>query len=340
MILNSTASLSIVGDSGSLYNVYIYNGSGLVSGLNPDNYTIAVSMSSFSTKHYRVSVVDRTYQNVSMYMSNGSAVIFNFKTTGGTVLSGALLRIYTYINGSLILVESGVSDVSGKFQAYLLPNEAYYFNASNSGYSPNWFSLNPVLYTSYDITLIPYASGTTNPSATISYSPTVFFVGTPNMSISVASSFCALTNFSFNVSWDSSSNSNSTTNGCGYTFNVPLNLTSATYVNVFYQYYLSNGAYQNWTFTYALTTPLTNHTLMTIGTNTYGMLVGDRVWLATIIVLIVMGVGFVALGVGGSLVFGSIFWMLFGQANFVPWYILYPSLVIGFLLIINRGSNG
>ena len=60
---------------------------------------------------------------------------------------------------------------------------------------------------------------------------------------------------------------------------------------------------------------------------------------AAVIPIIVMGVAFIALGTGGSLVFGTIFWYLFGQSGFIPGWLLWGSLALGILLIINRGGG-
>lgn len=321
-----------------------YSGSGVdtinFTNINAGSYSALVSSASFSLAQYSFGV-NNNLQNISVYLfSNTSAVLFNFKTDSGATLPGVLLNVFSYVNGSLVLVDSVTSDISGKSQIYLAPNVAYYFNASLYSYRNNIFSLNPVIFSSYDVVMSALTSGSVIPTAVVSYSPNVFFRGSTSLNISVASSYCSLSNFSFNVSWDSGSNSNFTSSACGYNFFVPLSLSSASFVNVFYQYYLSNGVYQNWSFTYNIFVPQSNHTISTIGNNSFGMLIGDKVWLATLIVLIVMGVAFVALGVGGSLVFGSIYWLIFGQSNFVPWYLLYPSLVIGVLIIIGRGNNG
>lgn len=337
-IIYTNESMSFVSDGG----IVVYdsmNGSKLFTSFTADYYSIGISAINYTSRSYRY-LFNNSYGNLTMYLNNGSGVIFNFKTVGGTALQGVLFKVLTYVNGSLVLVESRTSDISGKVSVSLLPNTAYFFNASLNGYTSYPLSLNPVLYGSYDIVMSPLSGGSITPSAQVTYSPTTFFSGTPNLSIYVTSSYCSLTNFSYTISWLGNSVSSYSLNPCSAYFNVPLNLTSSSYIQVFYQYSLNNGVYQNWTYTYSISQPQGNHTLVNIGQNYYGMLYGDRILVATFYVLVIMGVAFVALGVGGSLLFGAIFWLIFGQSGFVPFWILYPSLVIGVLLIISRGQNG
>jgi hypothetical protein len=336
-ILYVNESMSFVSDGGSAFYDWM-NGSKTFYYFNTDYYSMGVSASGYSSRSYR-QFFNNSYLNLTMYLNNGSAVVFNFKTNGGLVLTGVLFNVSTYVNGSLTLVESRVSDISGKISISLLSNTAYFFTASLNGYITYPSSLNPVIYSSYDITMSPLSGGSITPTAIVSFSPTTFFSGTPNMSLYVASSYCSLVIFNYTISWLGGSSVGNSTNPCSAYFSIPLNLTSSPYVIVNYNYTLNNGASYSWINTYYISRPQGNHTITNLGQNYYGMLIGDRVMLSTFYVLIVMGIAFVALGVGGSVLFGAIFWLLFGQSGFVPIWILYPSLVIGFLLIINRGSK-
>jgi len=350
--LYGNASLSFVGDSGIVFYDTI-NQTKLYSSLTSDNYSIGFTQSGYALKSYRVNLVDRTFNILNVYLNNGSSVLFNFKTNTGTVLSGVELQVYTVVNGSNVLVESSSSDITGKVQIALESSKYYSFIATKSGYNDYSFILNPVLFTSYDVVMTPSGSGSTViPSAIVTFTPTSFYrFQNVNFNIQFVSQYNNLVNYSYNVSYPSSSVAGSGSNSHGSTLNSSFTLNPSTIVSnvsIFYQYYLSNGVYYNATYVYPIVYTYSNRTWVTMGNSVNattgqdsvtGYFVGERVLIVTFISLIMFGVGWVIGGAVPGLVFAIIPIMFFVNSGFVPKQLYYITFFFMVIYFIGRGSD-
>lgn len=333
-------------------NQYSYNftsGILFVSGLNPGNYSLFVISNgsiSYAPRYYNL-VINGDYQIVNTYLAlTANTVLFNTKTTAGTPLSGVLVQQMTNINGSVKIIQSSLSDISGKAQFSYVPYTLYMFNASLVDYQNVSFILNPVLFSSYDIALSPLVQGVIVPTAYVSFSPVSFYKGqNDSYNFSITSTYNGLTSYYYNVSFPTYLISHSGTNLNGESFGDIFNLSNASSgqtVTLYYQYVLSNGVSYNQTIVYQINIPLYNKTLYSLGQDqTFGFQVGDRIFIVVIIDLVCFGVGFAVFGPIGGLGLAFLNNSIFAVVGFVPWFMFYASIVIALLFIFGQGvDNG
>lgn len=357
LLPNNALNISIINElTGSIINslntsitfngalTYSINGTGVISGLNSQNYSLLVSNPSYSVKNYYVEVRDRSFTNINFYLSNGTATLFNFRTSSGAVITNALLRVYSYVNGSLVLVESGISDVSGRVQISARANTYYLFIASASGYSDYSFVLNPVLFNSYDIALFTSGGISIVPSAQVIYAPTLYFQNMrTNFTISFYSPYGSLDEYTYSVSYYNGSISGSGSNARGQNFSNNLIIPKSpadSQVVVNYWYNLTNGYTKNFSATYILPVTYSNHTLVSMGQDNFGLLVGDRIWVFVWITLPIVGLAFVF---SSSLTFALIILAfmsgIFSANNFIPSSVGVGIIVLVILYLIGKGSS-
>jgi hypothetical protein len=348
-------SVFFAGDGGSVFS-RSFNMSTLFTGLTPDSYIVTFTHDGFASRSYRVVVVNRTFQNLDAYFNNGTAVLFSFKSNTGAVLSGVLLRVFTEVNGSLVQIESGYSDVSGRVQLFLEPSTYYSFVASKDGFQSYSFVLNPVLFTSYDVILSPSTGGSVvSPSADVFFTPTAFYRYQTELGsfvITFVSQYNNFLNYAFTITYPGGSANGSGSNAHGQKFSVPFTMSGAVPGSVFvvyYNYTLSNSVFYERSLSYPVVYTMSNRTWVNIKSdiNTTtgqdsltGWFVGERVLLVTFISLVLFGVGWLAFAsAGAGLLLAGINILFFINTGFVPkplYYIVFFFLV---LYLISRGSD-
>lgn len=349
---STNTSISLVSDGGLVSSTTI-NGTKVISGLTTDYYTLTFTKSGYSSRQYYVNVFDGSFQNVNVYLNNGTTVLFNFKDSTGSAIAGATLYVYTVVNGTSVLVESVNSDITGKLQVSLEGSKYYSFLTSKSGYSDYSFSLNPVLFTSYDIILTPTGIGSTIiPSANVVFSPTTFFrYQNVNFNIEFSSPYNSLTGYSYNITYPTGYINGSGTNTHGElisrTFNLNnVNLNDRVYIN--YNYVLNNGVNYSRTISYPIVFTYSNRTWVSMGNSinkttgqdsTTGYFVGDRVLIVTFIVIIMFGVGWSIGGAVSGLIFALIPILFFINVGFVPKQLYYITFFFIVIYLISRGSD-
>jgi len=352
-IIYGTTALSFVGDNGNIFYSSM-NGSKVFTSLTPDDYSVAFVLSPYSSKSYRLILEDRTFNYLTAYLNNGTAILFNFKTVGGSAISGVTFEVYTIINGQSTLVESVVSDLSGQVQVYLESNKYYSFVATKSGYATYYFSLNPVLYTSYDVVMTASGTGdTTTPSAVVTFSPTSFFrYQNGHYSVDFISQYDSLSSYGFNLTLPSGSIAGTGTNPHGESFTNAFNIGNSLpnqRVSLFYYYILDDGSYVNQTLSFPIIYTTSNRTWVNMGNSinastgldeTTGYYVGERVIIVTFISLVMFGVGWLAFGGAiPGLLMALIPILFFVNVGFVPKPLYY---IVGFFIvifIISRGAD-
>lgn len=352
LLFTPNTSISLVSDGG-LVSSDSFNGSKLFSGLTTDFYTLTFSRTGYSSRRYYVDVYDGSFQYVNVYLNNGSSILFNFKTSTGSALSGVTFSVYTTVGGSSVLVESVSSDITGNAQVSLESGKYYSFVASKSGYNSYAFILNPVLYSSYDVVLTPSTIGNVViPSATVSFSPSSFFrFQNVNFNMQFLSQYNSLSSYGYNVSYGSNVVGGIGSNAHGESFVESFSLADISYgdeVSVYYWYNLSNGVNYSRLVSYPIVYSLSNRTWATMGNNinqstgqdaTTGLFVGDRVLIVTIMSVVLFGVGWLAWGATGGLVLVVMNILFFLVNGFVPKPLYYVVLFFVVIYIISRGSD-
>lgn len=328
---------------------YSYNSSTTTGGnltlydVQPGTYSLTLSNPSYSPTQYVVILNDDSYVRLNAYLKNGTAILFNYRDYGSSVIEGVSLKVYRYVNGSLTLVGSYLSDVTGKVQFYALSNTFYGFNSSKDGYAPYYFTLNPVLFTSYDIPMSALSSGTTTPSGYISYNPASFYENqVVNFRVLFTSPYDSFVSYQYAFTYPGGSVSHSGTSLGGESFNdtFVLNDSSSHIATLTYSWLLSNGASQSNTIDFLIIAPWQNKTMMNMGDNNYGMLTGDKVYWLTIMLIVVMGVAYLAVGLVGSFLFGGVVLIIMLSNGFIPFSASPLYYVFGFVAIIVIAFRG
>ena len=342
LILNSTHTL--IGNLGSRYTASTTTGYLNWSNLPADTYKDTITATGYSNREYSFTIADRTTQNLTAYLNAGTALLLTTKTTTGSVIPSVLIQMFAFTNGTLNMVESKYTNIQGQAQFSVLNNTFYSFNASKTGYNSVYFSLNPVLFSSYDIAMSSSTAGNYTPSAYVNFYPTNFYNGrTGIFTFQIISPYSSLTSYSYTLTFPSKVISNSGSLARGQTFTDSFNITNATAnqnVTLYYEFLLSNGLTTNFSQTFPIIIPAVNRTLANMGEDNFGFAIGDRIILVVGISLVCFGVGY---AVGGSM-FGMILaiinTLIFIRSGFVPSAIFWVSLVIGVFIIIAEAKNG
>jgi hypothetical protein len=105
------------------------NGSLFVSLLSPDTYTLTYSANGFETGKYIISVVNRSYQALTLYLQNdseASLVLITVKDRFGTELQGVEVTVQKWSNNSWIVDQIVETDFQGRTEAYYVLSTVFY----------------------------------------------------------------------------------------------------------------------------------------------------------------------------------------------------------------------
>lgn len=344
VISNQTTVMTVY--DGTSFNTYnLANGTGNITYYGIANLTLQFSTAGYGVRSQVYEVTPNINQLVIQYLAaNCTATLMNYYTSSSLPISNVFGQMFGYVNSSLVLLESHNSDVTGKSQFCTLSSTYYYFNNSKSGYADYPFALNPVLFSSYTIVMTSTAGRTVTPTASAYYSPNIFRQNAlGSFNITFLSPFNSFINYSYNLSYSTGSIIGLGTDSYGETLTDNYNLTGVfpnDIVTLYYEWYLDDGSYQNFTQTFRVQYPLSNRTLANLGTEQYGFLAGDRTLIVTFIALILGGVAW--LGTGSILIalLGSgIIFSTFASNNFFPVILVYVVVTLGVFIVFARGQQ-
>lgn len=317
--------------------------------LIPGNYTLRFEAINYAVKEYYIEVGNRSFQVLNAYMlqTTYSTILTFTNEANGQVVEGVTLIIQKYINGSLEVISSLTSDITGRCQFSYQPNNQYYFTASKTYYTTKSFTLNPILFSSYNVLLTPTTTQTYESDysgVTINYNPTSFNNNQINtLTFTFGSPQGKLNNYGFNITFNGLINSSSGVNSYGEVLSASLNITGASFqdtAQVIYYYTTSDGA----TNTHAFKIPIngasaSNYTLFYNKGNTYGLGDFERILIITTLLIIVVGAGVMFSGVFVGGVLGMLILGFFAYMGFINWWITYPTLVFLFAFIVWGSSK-
>ena len=342
---NTTVRFELSGSATS-YTYTTTSGNMFPTGLTAGNYTVTFTSLSpivYTVRFYNIEIGERSTQVFSAFLNNGGAVILNYRDQSGSPLPGVSVLIQRSINSTFVTVESLTSQIDGRTSFNYLASTRYRIVSTLSGYDNLTFELNPVLFSSYDVTMINSNLNSVEPTAFAFWSPTSFYRGqVTDLNFNIISQYCSLNNYTLRTKLGVLQTSSTGTLPCGQIILVPFDMSAVvsgdTYT-VYYEYYLNNGAYQNFTFVYPIVVPLSNRTLTNMGTQFFGLGTGDRVFIVVFLNILAFGVGFLVSGTGfGSmLMMGNI--LIFMANGFVPGAVFYVTLVLAIILLMGRGVN-
>jgi len=324
-------------------NISFYN-------LTPGNYTFRFEADNYAVKEYYVEVGNRSFQYLNAYMLQTTySTIFTFlDETNGNTIQDALVTVSRYINGSLVVVSSLTSDITGRVQLSYEPSTPYYFTITRTNYTTKEFTLNPILFSSYNVKLTPTTSQSYEgdySGVSITYTPNYLTDGLfNNVSFTFSSPPGALTEYGFNISFNSFFNESSGVNAYGGNVRANINISDANVgetAQVKYYYTTSDGDTNSYAFNMEIrgVQSLGNYTMASQIGQTYGLGNFERIIIVTIILLLVIGSATMFSGafVGG--VMGMFVMGFFGYMGFISLWAVIPSMVFLFMFSIWGGSR-
>lgn len=319
-----------------------------VSNITAGNYTLLFYSSNYSTRTYSITIGPSSHQFLTAYMiSSTYSTIFTIKDIDtGTILDGVAITMYKLINSTWTTVESKVSDISGKAQFYYDPIANYRFYLSATEYEEYIFYLNPILFSTYDVYMTK--SSVLNYSVDFDdisfiYSPTTFNNNANvSMNFLISSPGGQLTDYGISVSYPGGNDTDSGVNAIGEQLSVDVNVSNATaydYVVLNFNYTTSLAGTRTYTFNLPINVNVTGGTWLTIKNKNYGLGIFERMLIATIIILFVVGiasmVGQALPGVAlGLFVYGFLVFI-----GFVPLWAILPSMLVGVIFLIWKSGG-
>lgn len=318
--------------------------------LTAGNYTFRFEATNYAVKEYYVNVGNRSFQYLNAYMlQTSSNTIFTFlDQTNGNVIDGVNVIVKKYINGSLVVVSSLTSDITGRVQLSYQANTPYYFTCTKGEYDNKEFTLNPILFSTYTVKMTPSVSEVYEADysgVSITHTPKrlnnaqnnrIFFTfGSP------AGKFVL---YGFNVTYNGTTNVTTGVNAYGEIIDTYININNARIgqtAQVQYFYTTSDGATNNYAFNMEIVgqTMNINNTILANKDQTYGLGLFERVFIITIILIIMAGAGALY---GGALIGSAIAIFILGifsYLGFIPWFIGYPTMLFLFIYIVWGSSK-
>lgn len=323
-------------------NITFYN-------LTPENYTFRFEAENFAVKEYYVEVGNRSFQYLDAYMlQTAYSTIFTFiDSINANALEGVTLIIQRYINGSLEVVSSLTSDITGRVSFSYETNTPYYFTASLTNYTVKQFTLNPILFSSYTVQLVQTSTVTYTSDysgVTIVYTPSYFINNQENtLSFTFASPVGKLSSYGFNVTYNGTTQSATDNNAYGSIISTTINITNAEIndvANVIYYYTTSDGATNSYAFNLEITDFSSGaYTIFSNKGETYGLGDLERALIVEVIIIIIVGTGslFISGFVGALL--GLFVLGFFAYMGFVTWWVTYPTMLFLFIYIVWGASK-
>lgn len=319
-------------------------GSFYIDGLNPGVWSLLFSLAGvYAPRTYTVTVANNSHQFLNAYLTNSSSTtLFTILDSDtGIVISDVLCTIYKIINGSWTPLESKYSDITGKVVFSYNPITNYRFIFSKFSYTDKIFFMNPVLFSSYEMTMFK-SSSSINYSAdwhgiSLTFDPTFFYNNQSNVFIwLITAPGGILTGYGINLT-EPSGSSNYTTGINAIGEQLTVNITPHA-TNVFqtvrldYYYITTISGRRDFTFLIPITFPNVTGVNMTQMGNidkTYGLGMFERILICTIIILMVAGVASMVGQPLPGLVMAIVMFGYMSYIGFIPAWIIIPSIVIG-----------
>lgn len=335
--------------SGANYSTTNYTATStfFVDNLLDGDYSFKLSGENYTLKTYTVTVGGRSTQTLNAYLSaSTSQTIFTMIDRDSlATLEGVTATMYRLINSTWTVVESKSSDITGRVQWTYTPGVKYRFSLSLTDYQSRVFDLDPILFSSYTVDMekvVSLSNASEQIGVSIIFSPRSFSSDdTGNFTFLVSSPGGVLINYGANITFPLGTAEDTGTNAIGETFSLPFNLTGATASDTFilrYWYNTTIGGYREHTQTYRIRGLYGTTSMEALKNNHFGLGLLERIILGTVLTIIMAGV---AMLVGGAMVAGVVTLLFLGLLLYVglfPLWAVIVSMVIGFILLANKGD--
>lgn len=325
------------------------NGTFFIKDLYPTEYQLLFTSANYSNRTYTVTVGNRSFQNLNVYLASGtSTTTFTVKDIDtAIVLEDVSVTMYRMINGTWATVSSGSTDITGTIQFQYVPGAYYRFFMSKSEYQDYTFYLNPILFSTYDIRMtkdvtINYTQDYDKLS--ILYSPTSFQDGnTTTFNFIIASPEGTLISYGFNLTYPGGFNSSSGVNSIGEQLTISATLVnSSSWDVVTLNYYYTDTLSGLRTFT--ITMPIWdigsgNMTFYDNKVNDFGLGVFERMLIITIAVIFIVGIATLVGQPIPGLALGLLALGYFVYLGFIPIWSVLITMFIGVMFLIWKSGG-
>lgn len=324
--------------------IYYYtNTSNLyVENLTEGEYQLLFSNTNYSSRTYIITISNGYSQVLTAYLpSTNLTTLFTIldKDTGGLV-EGALCTMYRNIGGSWVAVESKISDITGKAQFTYITEMNYKFYISKADYEDYVFYLNPILFSSYDINLEKSVTQDIYydyDDVGIIYT-TLFNEGLNNFSFIIQSPSGSLINYGYNLTYPHSTNVSSGSNSIGGQLSSVINISNPEFNDVVnLDYYYTSSIYGRRNFTALLTININstymNRTMISNQNITYGLGVVERLLIATLLIIFLVGITSLMGNATLGMVLGLLMFGVLAYIGFVPLWAILITMAFGVLMI-------
>lgn len=347
-LITNNVSLTISGNSTE--NVFVITtGIYLITDLIDGTYNFKFSADNFSSRTYIITVADRSFQNLAAYLTPSSfqtIMILRDEDSSATI-EDVSMTMSRLINSSWVIVESKISDITGRAQFSYLQDVLYRFFASHSDYTSKTFDLDPILFSSYNVLLEKVISQDEDidySKVNIQFSPKQYVNDAQNnFTIFFASPSGSFETYSFNATFPGGSVAGSGSNAVGENFAADINITGATFfdtINITYTYDITVGENRTYNFVYYIDGGAQgNNTYAANKDQTYGMGIFERVLITTGVVVSIGGTITLFVGAVPGLAVALLFMGIFTSIGFYPLWLFLISAFAGFFLIVKAGSG-
>lgn len=319
-----------------------------IEDLEAKAYTFQFSSANYTVKSYIVTVTNKSTQTLNAYLSrsvqNTIFTITDYNT--GLTIEGASLVVERLFNGTYTVVDNKLSDITGRVQIIYLPNTLYRFTASKTNYSSKVFTLNPVLFSTYTVSLQKSQSSTNNQDYAdvgVTYYPRTFFNNQNNtFTFTITSPLGKLEADTLNLSWPGGFNHSSSVNAYGVSRTVNVNISGASFgshVNLSFSYQ-AGGILRNFSFPLEIIGYTgANQTIVSIKGHDYGLGKFEKVLLTMFAVVIMAGFAYLAIGIQGALFIGLLVEGVSVYLGFLDLWAFLISALVGLVLIFRLGGD-
>jgi hypothetical protein len=319
--------------------------------LTSGTWTVRFSGGNYTTKTYTLTVGDRSNQNLDAYLSSSAYLVVFGVTSLATNLAveDASFTMEKLIGASYVIIENKYTDILGKAQFSYVPYTKYKFTIAKTGYLTKIFYLDPVIYSTYEISLVQVSS---QPSVTdydqvsvVFYPKTFTNNAVNNFTFLISSPTGTLVNYAYTIKYPNGSNTSSGILSTGETLQTLFTITNATLfstVNLSFNYTSTINGFKQFSGQYAITGGSIggNNTIDNLRNNHYSMGLLERAFLVMIVVVIGAGFAYGLAGIGGSLLIGLIIMGISVYLGFLPIASIVISLLLGMVILVSSGIGG
>jgi hypothetical protein len=254
----------------------------------------------------------------------------------------ANILMYGYVSGTLNLIESHTTDMSGRAQFTYIPFETYVFQISADGYDSRNITYAPIIYTTYTIKLTksaanyPYQDYST---IHLNYQPRYFYNNaTTTFTWNITSAYGILNQSGFVLKYPGGTVLFSSGNPNVDYLSTPVVISNANMydaVNMTYFYKTNFDELRNFSVNMPIVYQI-NYTMMENQNKTYGLGLFERVFISCIIVIFVAGIASLTGGLLISSFMGILIMGYLMYIGFFPYWSVILPMIIGVMLLIWR----